>query len=116
MKKILLILTFLILGCSVWQGQPTADCDENPEFKRIYFDHLSTIHKYQEGEGQKPDVENSLRFVSRYAPVSFESRLNYAGVYPPDVYKKDRAGWLEWYEVNKCKNLQIKKTGILKAD
>lgn len=107
MKKLLFFVGFIILGCSSWKDQ-TADCNENLKFKKTYFDHLTTIHKYQDGDGQKPEVENSLKFISQYAPVSSESRLNYAGVYPPGVYEKDRAGWIQWYEENKCKNIQIR--------
>ena len=102
---------FFCLGCSSSKNPSFSDCNENSEFKKIFFAHLATIHKYQKGDGNKLDEENSLRFVSQYAPVSFESRLNYDGSYPGGVYEKDRAGWIQWYENNKCNDLQIKKLG-----
>jgi hypothetical protein len=53
--------------------------------------------------------KNSLKFLSKYVHVSFESTLNYANIYPVDAFKKDKENWLKWYESNKCNNIKIKR-------
>jgi hypothetical protein len=50
----------------------------------------------------------SLRFISKYAHVSFESMANYAHTYPIGVFEKDKDGWIRWYNKNKCNNIQFK--------
>ncbi len=50
----------------------------------------------------------SLKFISKYAPVTFESMANYNCSYPFGIYESDKKGWIKWYEENKCKNIQFK--------
>jgi len=54
------------------------------------------------------EFETSLKFISKYAHVSFESMANDAGTYPITAFEKDKKGWLEWYEHNKCNNIHFK--------
>jgi hypothetical protein len=83
-------------------------CIENLDFKEKYFHNIKIIDSLiNKDEGNQ--FNKSLGFISKYSHVSFESRLNYAGLYPSGIYEKDRKGWLEWYEKNKCSNIQFKK-------
>lgn len=84
------------------------DCIENLDFKKEYFYHIKMIDSLVE-KSQNKQFTKSLLFVSKYAHVSAESMLNYANTYPMGVYEDDRKGWLEWYEKNKCSNIQFKK-------
>jgi hypothetical protein len=84
------------------------DCIENLEFKKEYFYHIKMIDSLVE-KSQNKQFTKSLLFVSKYAHVSAESMLNYANTYPMGVYEDDRKVWLDWYDKNKCNNIQFKK-------
>ncbi|MFL9835741.1 hypothetical protein [Chryseobacterium terrae] len=114
MKNIFFIIILLLLmNCanSVRKSNNISingDCIENLDFKAKYFSNINIIDSLiNKNEGDQFD--KSLGFISKYSHVSFESRLNYAGLYPSGVYEKDRKGWIEWYEKNKCSNIQFKK-------
>jgi len=114
MKNIFFIVILLLLtNCtnSVKKSNNVyvdGDCIENLDFKKEYFSNIAIIDSLiNKNEGSQ--FNKSLVFISKYSHVSFESRLNYAGLYPSGVYEKDRKGWLEWYEKNKCNNIQFKK-------
>jgi hypothetical protein len=48
----------------------------------------------------------ALQFIAQYAPVSFPLLLNYSIGYPNvQAFEADKAGWLAWYEANKCTGL-----------
>lgn len=83
-------------------------CAENLDFKKEYFFHIGIVDSLV-SKSQNKQFEKSLLFISKYANVSAESMLNYARSYPIAVYKEDRKGWLDWYEKNKCKDIQFKK-------
>ncbi|MCA6069500.1 hypothetical protein JI747_020265 [Chryseobacterium sp. RG1] len=84
------------------------NCIENLDFKEQYFSNIKIIDSLIE-KNQNTQFSKSLKFISKYSHVSFESTLNYARLYPIGAYEKDRKGWLEWYEKNKCNNIQFKK-------
>lgn len=117
MKSISLIVVLLILIGCVSSPNSTkksnnvsvnGDCIENLDFKQEYFLNIkivdSLIYRNQDNQFQK-----SLQFISKYSHVSFESTLNYARLYTGGAYERDRKVWLEWYEKNKCNNIQFKK-------
>lgn len=114
MKNIFSILVLLILmNCanSVKKRNNlyvNGDCIENLDFKKEYFYHIKMIDSLVE-KSQNKQFTKSLLFVSKYAHVSAESMLNYANTYPMGIYEDDRKGWIEWYEKNKCNNIQFKK-------
>jgi hypothetical protein len=58
---------------------------------------------------ENQQFNRSLGFISKYSPVTFESKANYTGRYPIGVYKQDRQIWIDWYEKNKCTNIQFKE-------
>lgn len=59
-------------------------------------------------EVQGESLKNSLKFIGKYTDVSFESMTNYAGTYPSGIFFEDKKVWLNWYEDNKCDNIQLK--------
>lgn len=114
MKNIFFIIILLLLiNCvnSVEKNNNIfvhGDCIENLDFKEEYFSNIKVIDSLiNRSEGSQ--FNKSLVFISKYSHVSFESRLNYAGLYPSGIYEKDRKAWIDWYEKNKCKNIQFKK-------
>lgn len=84
------------------------DCVENEEFKTLFFENIHIIDNLITVD-QNEKFQNSLEFISQYAPVSFEKTLNYARIYPYGIYETDRKDWLKWYEENKCSNIQLNK-------
>ena len=96
------LLLFLLFSCVTKNNDlkyqnTNLNCNENKTFKKEFY------------KNQNDQFNKSLLFISKYTNVSFESRLNYARLYPNGIYEKDRKGWLEWYEKNKCNNIQLKK-------
>ncbi len=85
----------------------TIDCKENLEFKKEFFSNIKTIDSliYR---NQNQQFNKSLGFISKYSHVAFESKANYTTRYPIEVYKEDRKIWIDWYEKNKCTNIQFK--------
>jgi hypothetical protein len=108
MKKILILLLPIMISCSAL-GLKQFDCIENRKFKKEFLKKInyieSHIFSYQDST-----FRNSLIFISNYAPVSFNETMNYARIYPPKAMEKDKIVWLKWYEENKCKNIQLKKS------
>lgn len=113
MKKIIFIFPFFLLAsCTIFPEKnkvsTNGECIENVDFKKEYFLNIkmidSLIYKNQNDQFKK-----SLQFMSKYSHVSFESTLNYARLYTGGAYEKDRKVWLDWYEKNKCNNIQFKK-------
>ena len=51
---------------------------------------------------EETDNDLSLKFISKYAHVSFDSMANYARTYPIGIFEKDKEGWIKWYNENKC--------------
>jgi hypothetical protein len=86
----------------------TVNCKENPEFKKEFFSNIKTIDSliYRT---QNQQFNKSLEFISKYSHVTFESKANYTGRYPVGVYEQDRKIWIDWYEKNKCTNIQFKE-------
>jgi len=113
MKNILKIIPILFFfSCLVAKRNITdkenLQCIENLYFKKVFFENITTIDSLI-NKNQSKDFNKSLNFISNYAHVSYESTLNYGRLYPFGIYEKDRNGWIEWYEKNKCSNIQFKK-------
>lgn len=86
----------------------TVNCKENLVFKEKFFSSIKFIDTLIYSiQGRK--FKEALLFISKHTHVSAESMSNYAGVYPEVAYKKDRKIWLDWYEKNKCTNIQFKE-------
>ncbi len=115
--KILSIFTvlFILINCKATKiVEPenlsiNGDCVENLDFKKSYFDQLKIVDSLMNIYAQRLSKNSSLIFISKYTHVSVESMLNYAEIYPFVTYKKDRKGWILWYELKKCNNIQFKK-------
>jgi hypothetical protein len=117
------ILFLIFISCSSSTVRKATDttCNENLAFKKIFFeniknvevcmaktfDNIEDVEEFWTDE-RSTSFDKSLRFISNYSKVSFESMANYDGSYPSGVYEKDKANWLKWYDVNKCRNIQIR--------
>ncbi|GGP06743.1 hypothetical protein GCM10010992_27840 [Cloacibacterium rupense] len=107
------LLLFFLFSCvvknnNVKSQNKNLNCNENKIFKKEFYRNIniidSLIYKKQDEHFKK-----SLLFISKYSHVSFESMANYARIYPGGIYKEDRIRWIEWYERNKCNDIQFKK-------
>lgn len=110
MKKTLIILVLILLSCKAQNTK--IDCNENEEFKRIFFEHIENIDNGIKGL-QNLKFRKSVIFISNYAPVSTDRIMNYSRTYPYVVYKRDREQWIKWYEENKCNNIQFKSNLVV---
>ncbi|WP_298900675.1 hypothetical protein [uncultured Psychroserpens sp.] len=110
MKKSFLVLTLIIsLICLQCKDRASSDCNENIEFKDVFMSKINSVEEYSLGKGDRKSFDESLEFLSKYVKVSFEEIMNYANEYTNiDAFKKDKSTWLEWYEKNKCDNIQFK--------
>lgn len=112
MKKINLIIAITILYSCKSSQITRNDCNENIKFKEDFFYHIKYIDD-NIGVLQDSTFVKSVIFISNYAPVSVDQIMNYARTYPTGIFEKDRIKWLEWYEENKCKNIQLKSSYII---
>lgn len=110
MKKILIFIILTLISCNA--TKPKSYCDENEKFKQMFFFHVENIDK-NISVSQDAKFRKSVIFVSNYATVSTYQIMNYARTYPFGVYEMDRKKWIEWYEENKCKNIQFKNSYII---
>lgn len=111
MKKITSIfISVVFISCSTLKNdKQSMECIENDEFKKEFFNRINIV---EQNLSLKQDslFRSSLIFLSNYAPVSFYETMNYARVYPPQAFERDRKVWIKWYEENKCKNIQLKES------
>jgi hypothetical protein len=103
-KKQIFIL-FIFISCKA--VKPEKICHENLQFKQVFFSHIEIIDK-NITISQDEKFRESVIFISNYAPISVEQIMNYSRSYPLGIYKIDRKKWFEWYEENKCFNIQFK--------
>jgi hypothetical protein len=82
------------------------------KFKEMFFQHVEYIEK-NITVSQDSTFRQSVIFISNYAPVSTDQIMNYSTTYPVGVFEQDRIKWMEWYEENKCKNIQFKSTYVI---
>jgi len=108
---IISLVSLLIFSCKS-NSLLKNDCDENLNFKELFFYHIENIDK-SITISQDLKFRESVIFISNYAPVSVNSIMNYSRTYPFVVYKRDREQWIKWYEENKCKNIQLKTSLII---
>jgi len=82
-------------------------CNENEKFKERFFYHVQYFDK-NISVAQDAKFIESVIFVSNYAPVSLNQIMNYSRSYPIGVYEQDKIKRIEWYDANKCENIQLK--------
>ena len=110
MRKISIFIAIFLISCNVSKSK--IECNENQKFKKLFFSHIANIDQnITIFHGEK--FIQSVIFISNYAPTSTNEIMNYSRTYPFGVYEKDRKKWIEWYEKNKCNNIQIKKKHII---
>lgn len=113
MRKILdIIFITLFFSCSMTkervQQKENSKCTENEKFKKEFYENINVVDSLIT-KNQNEKFHKSLKFISIYTHVSYESTLNYSRTYPYGIYEKDRKIWIEWYEKNKCNNIQFKR-------
>lgn len=111
MKKILILVIPILISCTAVKPNKS-DCNENEKFKEMFFYHIGYIKK-NISVSQDSTFRKSVIFLSNYAPVSVDRIMNYARTYPVGIFEKDQIKLLEWYEENKCKNIQFKNSYIV---
>lgn len=102
------LFVLLMISCKSSHLNPTA-CNENEKFKERFFYHIQYIDK-NISVAQDAKFRESVIFISNYAPVSLNRIMNYSRTYPIGIYEQDRIKWIDWYEKNKCKNIQLKSS------
>lgn len=108
--KSYIAFVLLFLSCSPIKGSlevQDSPCNENLKFKTEFFKNIENIESHITTVKDE-SFDNSLKFISKYTDVSFESMMNYARTYPIGAFEKDKEVWLKWYEENKCQNIQFK--------
>ncbi|TRW22986.1 hypothetical protein FMM05_14910 [Flavobacterium zepuense] len=106
MKNIyIVIISLFFLYCKPINN--ANNCTENSQFKKQFFSNINYIEKNISVK-QDEQFRTSLKFISKYAYVSYDSMLNYARTYPIGIFEDDKKGWLKWYDENKCSNIQFK--------
>lgn len=110
MRIVLKILcTILFVQCSTSKVNKANDCNENKDFKKVFFNSIELVESYVEGNGDRIEFEKSIDFISKYTNVSRDQMLNYNNSYTSmGDFKKDKELWLSWYEKNKCDNISMK--------
>lgn len=106
MKNLLFITILLLLvNCtSSINKNNSVITDEN------CVENIEIVHNYVKlHKGESKNVYAALKFIAKYSNVSFEDMANYARTYPLGIYEKDYPTWVDWYEQNKCNNIQFKK-------
>lgn len=112
-QKLLYTLTTLsvLISCKSTVAVDNT-CNENRVFKERFFYHIGNIEKNITTRQDSTFIK-SVIFVSNYALVSTNDIMNYAMSYPMGVFERDHIKWMEWYEANKCTNLQLKERYIV---
>ena len=103
-KCLIIFSSFMFLNCS---SIKTQTCNENLEFKKVFFQNIQNVENLIY-KSQNESFHNSLKFISKYTKVSWESMANYSRTYPSGIFEEDKLVWLKWYEENKCGNIQFK--------
>lgn len=111
MKKIFILIIPILISCKAFEVNNSA-CNENEKFKEKFFYHFKNIEN-NIAISQDSTFIKSVIFISNYAPVSINYIMNYSRTYPIGIFEKDRIKILEWYEENKCQNLQFKNSYII---
>lgn len=126
--NIYVIVFFLSMSCAnkkSSQMNKNIICNENDFFKELFFKHLNYLDSYYESSGivvyntddsfeekiRKLDKENSdyynaLSFFSKFPGIDYKYIGTYTGRIPYKIYLNEKKIWLEWYEKNKCNNIQ----------
>jgi hypothetical protein len=63
MKKILILIILILISCKA--TKPKSDCNENQEFKKMFFFHIENIDK-NISVSQDAKFRESVIFVSNY--------------------------------------------------
>ncbi|WP_382405021.1 hypothetical protein [Frigoriflavimonas asaccharolytica] len=112
-----LVLSIILLSCKTTtiaaveteNLERYGDCVENLTFKKKYFENISKVDSLMNVGASRLGKDKSLGFISTYTYVDWASMANYSRSYTGGAYEKDRKGWILWYDLKKCINIQFKK-------
>ena len=68
---------------------------------------LNFEEKLEKLDKIKSDYYKAIRFFSKYSKINSEYAGNYINQIPYNKYLNYRKVWINWYEKNKCKNLEL---------
>lgn len=115
MKAILYIIFISYsVVCSCQSNRTINNCEENSTFKLNFFKYINNIEAYtlkkknQDSIMVKLDLfKKSLDEISKYTNVDYSLLTNYEFRYTSEEnFLQEKAKWLNWYQENKCSNLQ----------
>ena len=112
MRKILTIIISITILISCKSVDTDSGCNENLKFKDSFFSHIKYIQQNVTNVQDSTFIK-SVIFISNYAPVSTDNIMNYVRSYPLGIFKQDHEKWLEWYEENRCRNIQFKSEYVI---
>jgi hypothetical protein len=105
------------------------DCIENLIFKKEFSKNLLILDSYYDKKLKsiniasdksitfqdkmdridkiKSDYYKALSFFSKYLKINYQYKGNYTSEIPYNIYIDEKKIWIDWYEKNKCNNLQF---------
>lgn len=105
--KVITIFSIAIISCSCTTQKNI--CNENIEFKKIFFQSIQNAEEVIYGKSHnRTKYDEGLGFLNHYVFVDYEKTLNYRGIYTLKGFEDDKKKWIDWYEQNKCSNIQFK--------
>ena len=115
MRTLIIVLCICIFdSCLSINKATTNDCNENLEFKQKFFANISLIEKYTKEQKTftrypitTDSVMKSMKFIYMRTKILSDEIYNYNFGYKSyKLFEIDKRKWLNWYNANKCNNLQ----------
>jgi hypothetical protein len=125
-KFLIIVLIVISISCS-GKVFNTVSCVENKDFKKEwkkniefldnYYAMRENISVYEEATRNYSITEiseendryfSSLEFVSKYVTINYVYKTSFSGSIPYRIYFEEKENWNEWYEKNKCSDIQLK--------
>jgi hypothetical protein len=126
MKMKIMLLSIILISCSN-KITNIDKCKENIAFKKEWDENINFLINYynvrqnesvyEEAIGNYSITEfseegdrylSALEFISKYIPISYEYKTSFSGKLPYSIYLKEKERWNNWYEKNKCSDIQLK--------
>lgn len=108
------LLSLTLISCSSSKYLENY-CNENLKFKARFFKSIKhvedytverTANAYSIKTVKASDFFKSLDFITKYTKTPYPNVFNLqTGYLSIAEFQKDKKEWVNWYELNKCKNL-----------
>jgi hypothetical protein len=101
-KFLIIVLIVISISCSgkVFNTVSCVDISVYEEATRNY-----SITEISE---ENDRYFSSLEFVSKYVTINYVYKTSFSGSIPYRIYFEEKENWNEWYEKNKCSDIQLK--------